>query len=116
MDLLRLLLRIVTGGMQQYRPAPLRVFCKPVLKGLWDLVTTVINKVTILITTYNPNTVLITLLTKSPDPPSTTCLSDIAGAWQDMRAATGPASRVLRHPNFPESLNKGTYLNSRILV
>ena len=31
------------------------------LKGSWDLVTRVINKVTILIITYNP---------KSPDPPS----------------------------------------------
>ena len=38
-----------------------------VLKGSWDLVTTVIIRVTILIT---PIKVLITLLTKSHDPPS----------------------------------------------
>ena len=37
------------------------------LKGSWDLVTGVIIKVTILIT---PIRVLITLLTKSHDPPS----------------------------------------------
>ena len=41
------------------------------IKGSWDLVTTVINKVTILIITYiTPIRVLITLLTKSHDPPS----------------------------------------------
>ena len=39
-----------------------------VLKGSWDLVTRVIIRVTILIT---PITILITLLTKSHDPPST---------------------------------------------
>ena len=39
-----------------------------VLKGSWDLVTTVIIRVTILIT---PIKALITLLTKSHDPPST---------------------------------------------
>ena len=38
-----------------------------VLKGSWDLVTRVIIRVTILIT---PIKVLITLLTKSHDPPS----------------------------------------------
>ena len=37
------------------------------LKGSWDLVTRVIIRVTILIT---PIKVLITLLTKSHDPPS----------------------------------------------
>ena len=37
------------------------------LEGSWDLVSGVINKVTILIT---PIKVLITLLTKSHDPPS----------------------------------------------
>ena len=39
----------------------------PVLKGSWDLVTRVIIRVTILVT---PIKVLITLLTKSHDPPS----------------------------------------------
>ena len=38
-----------------------------ILKGSWDLVTRVIIKVTILIT---PVKVLITILTKSHDPPS----------------------------------------------
>ena len=41
----------------------------PVLKGSWDLVTRVFIRVTILIT---PIKVLITLLTKSHDPPSRT--------------------------------------------
>ena len=41
------------------------------LKGSWDLVTRVTNKVTILIIAYNPNIRgLVALLTKSPDPPS----------------------------------------------
>ena len=40
-----------------------------ILKGSWDLVTRVIIRVTILIT---PIKVLITLLTKSHDPPSRT--------------------------------------------
>ena len=40
---------------------------QPVLKGSWDLVSRVITGVTILIT---PRKVLITLLTKSHDPPS----------------------------------------------
>ena len=38
-----------------------------ILKGSWDLVTRVIIRVTILIT---PSKILITLLTKSHDPPS----------------------------------------------
>ena len=38
-----------------------------VLRGSWDLVTRVLIKVTVLIT---PLRVLITLLTKSHDPPS----------------------------------------------
>ena len=43
-----------------------------VLKGSWDVVTRVIIKVTILITTYSITSlkVLITLLAKSHDPPS----------------------------------------------
>ena len=41
--------------------------CEALLKGSWDLVTRVIIRVTILIT---PIKVLITLLTKSHDPPS----------------------------------------------
>ena len=40
---------------------------RDLLKGSWDLVTRVIIRVTILIT---PIQVLITLLTKSHDPPS----------------------------------------------
>ena len=40
---------------------------RALLKGSWDLVTRVIIRVTILIT---PIKVLITLLTKSHDPPS----------------------------------------------
>ena len=40
------------------------------LRGSWDLVTRVIIKVTTLIT---PLRVLITLLTKSHDPPSRAC-------------------------------------------
>ena len=41
------------------------------LKGSWDLVTGVINKATIVLITYNPPIkVLLTLLTKSQDPPS----------------------------------------------
>ena len=42
--------------------------CAGLLRGSWDLVTRVIIKVTTLIT---PLRVLITLLTKSHDPPST---------------------------------------------
>ena len=42
-----------------------------ILRGSWDLVSGVVNTVTILTTTYNPSyKVLITLLTKSHDPPS----------------------------------------------
>ena len=41
-----------------------------VLKGSWDLVTRVINKVAIVIVTYNPIRVLIAVLTKSHEPPS----------------------------------------------
>ena len=37
----------------------------------WDLVSGVISKVTTVIITYKPIKVLITLLTKSHDPPST---------------------------------------------
>ena len=51
------------------------------VKGLvlrsWDLVSQVINKVTILIRTYNLVKVLITLLTMSHDPPSTGALSSL---------------------------------------
>ena len=43
---------------------------EPLLKGSWDLATGVKNKVTILIITHNPIKVLITLLTKSHNPPS----------------------------------------------
>ena len=43
------------------------MYTSNVLKGSWDLVTRVITRVTILIT---PIQVLITLLTKSHDPPS----------------------------------------------
>ena len=46
--------------------APLSVILG-LLKGSWDLVTRVIIRVTILIT---PIKVLITLLTRSHDPPS----------------------------------------------
>ena len=48
---------------------PVKKLCSlaPVLKGSWDLVSRVITKVTILIT---PIRGLITLLTKSHDPPS----------------------------------------------
>ena len=42
---------------------------EPLLKGSWDLVTRVIIKVTILIITYNPTKVLITLLTKRNKEP-----------------------------------------------
>ena len=50
------------------------------LKGSWDLVTRVIIRVTILIT---PIKVLITLLTKSHDPPSMVydLYSVIQGDW-----------------------------------
>ena len=44
---------------------------KPLLKGSWDLVTGVIIRITIHIT---PIKVLITLLTQSRDPPSTSAL------------------------------------------
>ena len=41
------------------------------LKGSWELVIRVIEKVTILTITYKPAIrVLISLLTRSPDPPS----------------------------------------------
>ena len=40
------------------------------LKGSWDLVTSVVNKVTILINTYNP---------LRPDPPSKDQLSGLFG-------------------------------------
>ena len=43
---------------------------KGLLKGSWDLVTRVIKKVTIHIITYTPLKLLITILTKSHDPPS----------------------------------------------
>ena len=47
-----------------------------ILKGSWDLVTRVIKKV-VLIT---PIRVLITLLTKSPDPPSSGYMAVIWGS------------------------------------
>ena len=37
------------------KPYTLQGLKEPLLKGSWDLVTRVINRVTIRITTYNPN-------------------------------------------------------------
>ena len=48
------------------------------LGGSWDLVTRVISKVTVLITTYNPN-YSITLLTKSHDPVSSNPYKSLEG-------------------------------------
>ena len=51
----------------QYVPCSIDFGLLCLLKGSWDLVTRVITRVTTLI---NPSKVLITLLTKSHDPPS----------------------------------------------
>ena len=53
------------------------------LKGSWDLVTRVISWVTILIT---PIKVLITLLTKSHDPPSSADRGGPRGLGKGLRA------------------------------
>ena len=62
---------VLDPGTSSLASAPLQRSNKPIrvalLKGSWDLVTEVIIRVTILIT---PIKVLITLLTKSHDPPS----------------------------------------------
>ena len=54
-------------GQRKVAGAAARLPLVLLLKGSWDLVTGVIIRVTILIT---PIKVLITLLTKSHDPPS----------------------------------------------
>ena len=62
-----------------------------VLKGSWDLVTRVIIRVIILIT---PIKVLITLLTKSHDPPSSTRVCGDPWSQRVDRAIMSPGSPV----------------------
>ena len=74
--------RFVPGVLLWHRLAAFRL-----LGGSWDLVSKVINKVTILI---SPIKVLITLLTKSHDPPS---------------RAKDPSPDPKPPPDLPKSLN-----------
>ena len=86
----------------------------PLLKGSWNLVTTVIIRVTRLIT---PIKVLITLLTKSHDPPSMRC-QRYRGVLQSKEPAMlqdNPTWRIMGLRNLKGSLrgslkgSKGIY-------
>ena len=80
------------------------------LKGSWDLVTRVINKVTILRT---PIRVLVTLLTKSPDPPSMAHLKTppdpLHGSNSELAAVDLPTARSSSDVSIP---HVGPYLQS----